>query len=73
MLPCLWSQTSQLVPSVTMAPLANSSRAWMFVGVSTGTVSPLRGPEPMVRVGKVAEAMAPTRFTGPISCTRLVT
>ena len=35
--------------SVTAAPLSNSSRAWMVVGVLTGIFSPARGFELIVR------------------------
>jgi hypothetical protein len=46
-------------------PLSNSSEAMMWVGVLTGMTSPFFGPLPTTRSGKLAAAIAQTRFTGP--------
>ena len=64
---------SKLYTLCADAPDSNSSSALKCVGVSTGKVTPARGPEPITRWVRAVECVAATRFTGPRFCTSAVT
>ncbi len=64
---------SKLITSVDSAPETCRSTPVTCVSTSTGTVSPARAPDPMVRVARVWLAAPTTDSTGPSSVTRAVT
>ena len=61
------------MPSVTVAPSTNSSRAITVVGVPTAKLAPLLGPGAVItRSGEPIDDMAITCRTGPSRLTSMV-